>query len=260
MKVNHYMSSANPNIRLFVENDLSEEAGFLIDGHQGHYLMNVMRMKEGEVVALFNGRDGEWMARLEKTGKGRAEVRVLGQIEEQSPEPDLWYLFAPVKRARLDYMVEKATELGASLIWPVMTRRTNVDRVKEERLRANAIEAAEQCGRLTVPEIRSPVKLERVLLDWPEDRLILFCDEAGGEGGQDIAPLGIAVKAAEEKTGLDKWAILIGPEGGFTPEERHMIRQHPQSVAVTLGPRILRADTAAVAALALWQCYAGDWQ
>jgi 16S rRNA (uracil1498-N3)-methyltransferase len=157
-------------------------------------------------------------------------------------------------------MVEKATELGASLIRPVMTRRTVVDRVKEERMLANAIEAAEQCGRLTVPEIQEPVKLDKLLAGWPDDRLIMFCDEAGGEGAQDIKPVGEAVAQAGQSTGLTKWAILIGPEGGFSPEERQMIRSHPQTVAVTLGPRILRADTAAVAAISLWQSFAGDWQ
>ncbi|WP_417319692.1 16S rRNA (uracil(1498)-N(3))-methyltransferase [Emcibacter sp.] len=254
------MTSATPNIRLFVENDLVSDQEFLIDGNQGHYLINVMRMKEGEVVALFNGRDGEWMARIEKTGKGKAAVKVLGHLEDQAEEPDLWYLFAPVKKARLDYMVEKATELGVSLIRPVMTRRTVVDRVKEDRMRANAIEAAEQCGRLTVPVIEAPVKLEKLLADWPDDRLIMFCDEAGGEGDQEILPVGRAVEQAARAAELDKWAILIGPEGGFDPKERQMIRSHPQAVAVTLGPRILRADTAAVAAISLWQSFAGDWQ
>ncbi|WP_321397585.1 16S rRNA (uracil(1498)-N(3))-methyltransferase [Emcibacter sp.] len=254
------MTSATPNIRLFVEHDLISDQEFLIDGNQGHYLINVMRMKEGEVVALFNGRDGEWMARLEKCGKGKAMVKVLGHLEDQAEEPDLWYLFAPVKKARLDYMVEKAAELGVSRIQPVMTRRTIVDRVKEERLRANAIEAAEQCGRLTVPVIEEPVKLDKLLADWPDDRLIMFCDEAGGEGEQEILPVGQAVEQAAQSSGLEKWAVLIGPEGGFTPEERQMIRSHSQTVAVTLGPRILRADTAAVAAIALWQSFAGDWQ
>jgi len=245
--------------RLYVENDLCSGSEFLLSGNQGHYLVNVMRLKAGIFILLFNGRDGEWLAEIVKVGKGKAAIMVRDNIMAQRAEPDLWYLFAPIKKARLDYMVEKATELGVSLIRQVLTERTNLDRLKEDKIRAHAIEAAEQCERFTVPTVEPMIKLDKLLMEWPEDRLIMFCDE---EGDQDpnCFPVGKAideVNAWQERP--RKWAILIGPEGGFSPAERTLIRQQANVVPVTLGPRILRADTAAVAAITLWQSFAGDW-
>ncbi|HEC00734.1 MAG TPA: 16S rRNA (uracil(1498)-N(3))-methyltransferase [Sphingomonadales bacterium] len=245
--------------RLYVENDLCSGAEFWLSGNQGHYLVNVMRIKAGANILLFNGRDGEWLAEIVKVGKGKASIVVRENIMAQRAEPDLWYLFAPIKKARLDYMVEKATELGVSLIRPVLTERTNLDRLKEDKIRAHAIEAAEQCERFTVPTVEPMIKLDKLLMAWPEDRLIMFCDE---EGDQDPNCFSVG-KAIDEVNAWQerprKWAILIGPEGGFSPAERTLIRQQANVVPVTLGPRILRADTAAVAAITLWQSFAGDW-
>lgn len=246
--------------RLYVENDLKVAQEILLDRNQGHCLINVMRLKSGVHILLFNGRDGEWLAEIVKTGKGKATVMVREIVMPQKQEPDLWYLFAPIKNARLDYMVQKATELGVSLIRPVLTERTNLERLKEDQIRLNAIEAAEQCERFTVPTVEPMIKLEKLLETWPEDRLIMFCDEEG-EGDQNCFAVGRAmdeVNAWQDRP--KKWAILIGPEGGFSPEERSLIRAHANVVPVTLGPRILRADTAAVAAIVLWQSFAGDWQ
>ena len=246
--------------RLYVENDLIADQEIFLDGNQGHYLVNVMRLKAGALILLFNGRDGEWLAEIVKTGKGRAQAHVQDLVAPQRPEPDLWYLFAPIKKARLEYMVQKATELGVSLLRPVLTARTNLDRLKEDKIRLHAIEAAEQCERFSVPIVEPLVKLERLLADWPADRLLMFCDEEG-EGDQTTFPVGKAIEEVGAwQDGPKKWAILIGPEGGFTPEERSLIRGKSYVVPVTLGPRILRADTAAVAAIALWQSFAGDWQ
>ncbi len=246
--------------RLYVETGLDTGREILLDGNQGHYLVNVMRIRAGEFILLFNGRDGEWLAETVKVGKGKAMVLVRENITRQRTEPDLWYLFAPIKKARLDYMVQKATELGVSLIRPVLTERTNLDRLKIDKIRAHAIEAAEQCERFSVPVVEPMVKLEQLLAEWPKDRLIMFCDEEG-EDDQNCFPVGRAideVNAWQERP--KKWAILIGPEGGFSPAERSLISHQENVVPVTLGPRILRADTAAVAAIALWQSFAGDWQ
>ncbi len=242
--------------RLYVKNDLYAGQEILLGGTQGHH---VMQLKSGAGILLFNGRDGEWLAEVVKAGKAKATVLVRENITAQRQETDLWYLFAPVKKARLDYMIQKATELGVSLIRPVLTARTSLDRLKEDQIRMNAIEAAEQCERFSVPAVEPMIKLEHLLAEWPGDRLIMFCDEEGGDD-QNTFPVGRAideVNAWQERP--QKWAILIGPEGGFSPEERHLIRLHPNVVPVTLGPRILRADTAAVVAIALWQSCAGDW-
>lgn len=246
--------------RLYLDQDLKVGGDLFLDGNPGHYLVNVMRRRLGDPVVLFNGRDGEWKGEIVKVGKGRATVTVRENIALQVLEPDLWYLFAPLKKARLDYMVEKATELGVSLIRPVLTERTNLDRLKEDKIRLNAIEAAEQCERMTVPEVAPLIKLEELLADWPADRLIMFCDEDGA-GDQNTYPVGRAVAEVNAWQGRpEKWAILIGPEGGFSEAERGLIRSLPHVVPVTLGPRILRADTAAIAAIALWQSFVGDWQ
>ena len=252
--------SKNIKARLYVENDLGVGMEILLVGNQGHYLVNVMRLKAGDHVTLFNGRHGDWSAEIIKPGKGKAMVVVRENIASQGQEPDLWYLFAPIKKARLDYMVEKATELGVSLLRPVMTERTNLDRLKEDKIKAHAIEAAEQCERMTVPLVEPLIKLPQLLEGWPEDRLIMFCDEEG-ESDQNAFPVGRAVEEVEAWQGHpEKWAILIGPEGGFSEEERRLIRLHPNVVPVTLGPRILRADTAAISAISLWQSFVGDWQ
>lgn len=252
--------SNNIKARLYVAHDLSTGGKILLEGNQGHYLVNVMRLKAADHILLFNGRQGEWLAEITKIGKGRAAVVVEEIVMTQKPEPDLWYLFAPIKKARLDYMVQKATELGVSLIRPVLTARTNLDRLKEDKIRLNAIEAAEQCERFTVPTVEPMIKLAALLKDWPEDRLMMFCDEEG-EDDQNTFPVGRAMdEVAAWQDRPQKWAILIGPEGGFTPDERRLIRGNANVVPVTLGPRILRADTAAIAAIALWQSYAGDWR
>lgn len=246
--------------RLYVENDLSVAQEILLTGNQGHYLVNVMRLKGGAHISLFNGRDGEWLAEIVKSAKGRVTVMVREKTAGQIAEPDLWYLFAPIKKARLDYMIQKATELGVSLIRPILTERTNLDRLKQDKILSHAIEAAEQCERMTVPMIEPMIKLNQLLADWPADRLIMFCDE-DGENDHNAFPVGKAldeVNAWQDRP--KKWAILIGPEGGFSPEERALIRRQANVVPVTLGPRVLRADTAAVVAIALWQAFAGDGQ
>lgn len=240
-----------PAIRLYVQAPLLAGAEILLEPGQVHYLQHVMRRKVGDEVALFNGRDGEWAARIEGYGKKAAALKLTAQLREQDRPADLWLLFAPVKRARLDFIVEKATELGVSALQPVFTRFTNAERVKSERMAAISVEAAEQCGRLSVPDVRAPEKLGSVLDKWDPARTLIFCDEGG-----DVPPIAEALKG----TGSGPAAILIGPEGGFHRDERKRLTTAPFCSPVSLGPRILRADTAAVAALALYQALAGDWQ
>lgn len=242
------MSNKKPRTRLYINHEFESGDVHLIDGNQGHYLVNVLRVQTDETLTIFNGIDGEWDARISKVGKGKAKITVGRKIAEQASEPDLWYMYAPVKKARVDYIIQKATELGVSNIMPVVTKRTNLDRIKYEKLVANAIEAAEQSGRMTVPHIEELTSLEDILCDWPDDRALLFCDERGD-----------ALQMKDIKPDFGRWAILVGPEGGFSPEERDMIKSHHNAYAVTLGPRILRADTAAVSALTLWQVFFGDW-
>jgi 16S rRNA (uracil1498-N3)-methyltransferase len=227
--------------RLFVDQALSQGLSVIVDGT---YLAAVLRLGPGDQVKLFDDRSGEWLAEIAEAGRKRVTLQVGEHLREREQVPDLWLLFAPIKRGRIDWLVEKATELGVARLAPVITRRTVVERVNLERLRAHAIEAAEQCGRTALPALAAPRKLEAVLRDWPADRLLFFADEAGG------APLRPASGPA---------AILIGPEGGFTEEERTAIRALPQARPVSLGPRILRADTAALAAISLWMAAAGDW-
>ena len=197
---------------------------------------------------MFNGRDGEWRARIDTIGKGWASLQLTEQSLPQPVEPDIWLLFAPIKRGRVDFLVQKATELGVSILLPTTTRRTVVERINLVRLGTTAAEAAEQCRRLSVPELRPVQSLEKVLASWPEERRLLFCDGAGGP------------PAIEAMTGQEPapWAILIGPEGGFDPDESQALRERPFVVPMSLGPRILRAETAAVAALSLWQAVLGD--
>jgi 16S rRNA (uracil1498-N3)-methyltransferase len=219
----------------------------LNDG-QTHYLLHVLRARAGNRVLLFNGRDGEWLAEITPAGKRGATVACLKQTKPQAGTPDIWLVFAPVKKTPSDYLVQKASELGVCVLQPVFTRRTIVSRINMERLAANAIEAAEQSARLTVPEIREATTLERLLGSWPRDRHLFFCDEGGDARALAETARGTSGPAA----------ILTGPEGGFDPAERKMLREAPFVIPVTLGPRILRADTAALAALAIWQSVKGD--
>lgn len=236
--------------RLFVDAPLAAGASVAFDEAQANYLRNVLRMGEGDGLLLFNGRDGEWAARLSEVAKKRASAEPVELVRPQTQAGRLRWLFAPLKHARLDYMVQKAVEMGVSRVSPVITRRTQVSRVNLERMRANAIEAAEQCGVLWVPEIDEPQSLDAVLAAWPEGEPLVFCDEdAAGE-----EPLGALAGLAGRPL-----ALLIGPEGGFDPSERKALTALAATVRIGLGPRILRADTAAVAALAVLQATAGDW-
>jgi 16S rRNA (uracil1498-N3)-methyltransferase len=236
-------------IRLFVPHDLAPGAGLDLDEGQSRYLAAVMRLSAGDELLVFNGRDGEWRARVAGVGKRVVGLEALEPTRPQASGPDLDLIVALVKRARLETIVEKAAELGARRVRPVLTERTNADHTRVERLQAIATEASEQTGRLDVPQVLEPVKLERLLADWETGRRLLFCDEAG-----DAAPV---LEAAREP---GPWAILIGPEGGFSPRERDILRALPYAVPASLGPRILRADTAAISALTLWQSALGDWR
>src|SRR5689334_9461030 len=236
-------------IRLFVPHDLSAGAGLELDEAQSRYLSAVMRQAVGDEVAVFNGRDGEWRARIAKVGKRAVMLEAEARTRAQENGPDLDLVIALVKRARLETIVEKAAELGARRVRPVITERTNADHTRVDRLQAIAVEASEQTGRLDVPQVLEPVKLERMLADWDAGRRLLFCDEAG------------AAKPALQATDAGgPWAILIGPEGGFWPKEREVLRALPYATPAGLGPRILRADTAAISALTLWQAAVGDWR
>jgi 16S rRNA (uracil1498-N3)-methyltransferase len=238
--------------RLFVDADLASGAGIPLDREQANYLGNVLRLAAGGTVLVFNGRDGEWQAVI--AGRKRPDrLEILTQARTQDRLPDLTYVFAPLKHARLDYMVQKAVEMGASALQPVMTRFTQANRVNTERMRANVIEAAEQCGILSLARVEEPVALERWLGQRPGQRLLVFCDEAAETADPQMA----LAKARE--AGLAGIEVLIGPEGGFAEEERTLLLRQPRIVRLALGPRILRADTAAVAALALVQAALGDW-
>jgi 16S rRNA (uracil1498-N3)-methyltransferase len=237
--------------RLYVESGLAEGAAVPLAGDQAHYLLNVMRRSDGDPVVLFNGRDGEWQGAIRKTGKRTAEVDLAEKLRAQTAPPDIDYCFAPIKRARLDFIAQKATELGAARLHPIVTRFTMAERVKTERLRANAVEAAEQCGILWVPEIAEPVAFDRWLADRDPSRTLIFCDEAA-----PVANPIEALKAAPD--GL--FAVLIGPEGGFSPDERDLLLRGDNVIAISLGPRVMRADTAGIAAMALLQAVKGDWR
>jgi len=241
-------------VRLYVEAPLGEGARVEPSPSQAHYLLHVMRARDGDRVSLFNGRNGEWLARLVEVTKRACALACERRTQAQSDTPDLWLCFAPIKKTPADYVVQKATELGVRALQPVITRRTIVARVNLERMRANAIEAAEQSGRLTVPDIREPLPLEKLLAEWPPGRRLLFCDEAG-----EAPPIAQAL-TGEGRGVMEPCAILTGPEGGFDPAERDAIRACAFVTPVSLGPRILRADTAALAALAIWQGLRGDWR
>ncbi len=236
--------------RIFVESDLMPGISLPVSAGQAHYLLSVMRLKRGDELAVFNGRDGEFEARIAEAGRRVCSLALGERRRKQRSEGDLWLCFAPVKRARLDYLVEKATELGASELRPVITARTVVDRLNLGRLRANAIEAAEQSERLTVPALRDPVKLDALIASWPSGRRLVFCDETGQSP---------AIAGAVAAVGSAPCAVLIGPEGGFDDSELDLLRRLPFVCAVGLGPRVLRADTAALAALAVVQATVGDW-
>lgn len=241
--------------RLYVEEDLVAGQVIGLDHGRAHFLRTVLRLQVGAQIALFNGRDGEWMAELEGLGKGWASLVVGQQRRKQAPEPDLWLVFAPIKRGRIDFLVEKATELGCSELHPVLTRFTAVDRVNTDRLAANAREAAEQCERLSVPPVEPPQDLSKLIDAWPDERHLLICAERG-----EALPIAKSLAEAQEAGLGDRpWAILIGPEGGFAEHELTALARLPCARFVGLGPRILRADTAGVAALACWQAWLGDW-
>jgi 16S rRNA (uracil1498-N3)-methyltransferase len=238
--------------RLFLDAPLGEGAQVALDRAQANYLRNVLRLRTGQDVLVFNGRDGEWRAALEGEGRKGAELHLMKRTRPQTPPSDLLYMFAPLKHARLDYMVQKAVEMGAGALKPVFTARTQASRINLERMRANAVEAAEQCGILAIPAILPDEPLAAALAAL-SDRLVVFCDED--------APVGNPARALEQAGGRGaKLAVVVGPEGGFTEEERALVLRHPNAVRVSLGPRVLRADTAAVAALALVQAALGDWQ
>jgi 16S rRNA (uracil1498-N3)-methyltransferase len=237
--------------RLYVHAPLAEGGAVVLDRGQTHYLTTVMRLSAGEGVLVFNGRDGEWNAAIEG-GKRAATLRVGARTRPQTAAGDLHYLFAPLKSARLDYMVQKAVEMGVSRLQPVLTRHGQIGRVNLDRMRANAIEAAEQCGVLSLPDVAPPAALTSVLAAWKPDRYFVFCDEAA-----EIADPLRALAAVPPQSPL---AVLIGPEGGFADDERSALLKLPNVIRLALGPRILRADTAAVAALALVQAAIGDWR
>lgn len=255
MTANKNAKQIKTQARLFVEQPLAAGATFGLSADQAHYLRHVLRLEAGAVVALFNGRDGEWRAVLDSATKRGATVIVGDQTRAQAGEPDLWLAFAPIKRARIDFLIEKATELGVAALLPVFTRHTAVERVNLDRLRAHAIEAAEQTERLSVPTLHEPQTLAALLAGWPAPRRLLMCDEAGSG-----APIAQALAALDAPAREAPWAILIGPEGGFAADELATLRGLNYVTPVSLGPRILRADTAAIAALSCWQAELGDWR
>ncbi|MBX9739887.1 MAG: 16S rRNA (uracil(1498)-N(3))-methyltransferase [Beijerinckiaceae bacterium] len=236
--------------RLFVAAPLTAGEEISLDKDQSNYLLNVLRLADGATVLAFNGRDGEWVMRLHALSRKALALRAETLSRAQTPAGDLHYLFAPLKHARLDYMVQKAVEMGVSRISPVMTHRTQATRVNLDRMRANAIEAAEQCGVLGLPDISDVIRLDKLLAGWPKERRLIFCDEE--------AEVADPVKALQAMA-PGPLAVVIGPEGGFDPQERAALLRLPLVTRLSLGPRILRADTAAVAALALTQAVAGDW-
>ena len=232
--------------RLFIDQPLEAGLSLTLDGAHANYLANVMRLKHDDPVRLFDDRTGEWLATVSDVAKRTITLGLLAKLAEREAVPDLWLLFAPIKKGRIDWLIEKATELGVARLQPVITRRTIVDRLNLDRLRAHMIEAAEQCDRTALPVMNEPVKLESLLREWDAGRALIFADEAGGAPLTHVARRGPA-------------AILIGPEGGFTDEERESIGKVAGACPVSLGPRILRADTAAAAAIAVWMATAGDW-
>ena len=236
-------------IRLFIDHPLAEGQGVPLNPDQAHYLAAVMRQAAGDEILVFNGRDGEWLARIERLAKRGGDLLALDRTAPQLDPPDLWLIFAPIKKARTDFIVEKAAEMGAARILPVQTDHTNSERIRQDRQQAHAVEAAEQCGGTFVPEVGDLLALSRLLDGWDPGRRILWADEA-------------LAGPSETLQGLPRgpWAILIGPEGGWSESERKRLLAMECVTRISLGPRILRADTAAVASLALWQASLGDWR
>ncbi|MFW2588861.1 16S rRNA (uracil(1498)-N(3))-methyltransferase [Sagittula sp. SSi028] len=237
-----------PKTRLFVDHPLGEEQAIPLEREQAHYLFGVMRLDAGAAVAVFNGRDGEWRAEVTQAGKRGGTLQCVAQTQPQSTPPDVWLMFAPVKKARTDFIVEKAVEMGAQRIVPVQTEFTNSERLRVDKQQAHAVEAAEQCGATFVPTVEPLQRLDRLLADWDPARRILFCDESA-----------VGAKVSLTAVTPGPWAILIGPEGGFSSAERDRLRGLDHAVPISLGPRILRAETAAVAAMTAWQMAVGDW-
>lgn len=237
--------------RLFVTSDLGQDLGVVLDKSQSHYIATVMRQETGEKIALFNGRDGEWLGALQEVHKSHCLVHVTEQLRVQEEEPDIHLLFAPVKKIQTNMIVQKATELGVAEIQPVLTRRTNSERLKKNKLELQALEAAEQCERLNLPVIRDTVKLDAAINSLAPDRKLIFCDERrSGNPALNVLP---------QFKDNQKWAVIVGPEGGFTEEEGEFISARENTVSISLGPRILRAETAVIAGLALLQATCGDW-
>ncbi len=236
--------------RLYVENSLEQGKAFDALREQANYLLNVLRMKDGDSILVFNGKDGELRAKVEEKGRKKCNLVPVEQIRPQPIPPRLVYCFAPLKQARLDYMVQKAVEMGVGVLQPVITQFTQAREVKAKRLHSNAVEAAEQCGILTLPEIREPLSIREMVTQLDDKTYLVFCDEA--QTNQNAISL---LEAKRDET----MALLIGPEGGFSDEERELLAQRSNVIKLGLGPRILRADTAAVAALAMLQAHAGDW-
>lgn len=239
------------SIRLYITQPLAPGGSVTLEEAQAHYVARVMRARVGDALILFNGKDGEWRGEITDIAKRSVTLDVREKRREQQASPDLWLLFAPIKHARIDFIAQKATELGVSALCPVITRHTITQNVNTERLFANAVEAAEQCERLDVPEVKAPVSLQELLANWPQERRILLCDESG-----QSPP--IRERLATLAPG--PWAVLIGPEGGFAKGELELLHSLPYVQGISLGPRILRADTAALAVLACFQAWAGDWQ
>ena len=232
--------------RLFVEGPLTEGAALSLDGAQANYLANVMRMAAGDELLVFDGRSGEWLARIEESGRKRVALSIVTPTRPQEAVPDLWLAFAPIKKGRVDWLVEKAVELGISRLVPVITARTIVDRLNLERMRSHIVEAAEQCGRTSLATIDAPLKLDAFLRGLDGSRALYFADETGGAPAAATFARGPAT-------------LLTGPEGGFTPDEAAAIRAAPRAIAISLGPRILRAETAALAGITAWMAAVGDW-
>jgi 16S rRNA (uracil1498-N3)-methyltransferase len=241
--------------RLYIDAPLGSGARLALDSGQSNYLKNVLRLKAGDGVLVFNGRDGEWRASLADSGKRSAALTVDERTRSQTTPLDLHYLFAPLKHARLDYMVQKAVEMGASRLQPITMQHSQVSRINLERMRANAIEAAEQCGILSIPEVVEPLPFERMIATRESERVLVFCDETS-----DVRDPIAALEVVRQGATSPPLAVLIGPEGGFAEHERAALGGLPNVVRLALGPRILRADTAAVAALALVGSVLGDWR
>lgn len=253
-------TQAEPRVRLFVPADLGAGRSLALAEGQAHYLARVMRLGAGDAIRIFNGRDGEWLARIERMQRATVMVMVGQLLRAQSPESGPWLVFAPVKKSAADYIVEKATELGAARIWPVITERTIASRVPVARLQATAVEAAEQCGRLTVPEILLPATLSELVAGWPPERPLLVAHP--GAHAQARLILDVLAPFASNASGpaLPSPGLLVGPEGGLTASEVDVLATLPCAKVVHLGPRTLRAETAVAALLACWQAVAGDWR